>query len=136
MSSQLQNKGESVIEKDHHCYPQRVDREAVELVQRNRDLDMDTRILCGEIDASALVVVRRKESRNVSFLLSSTFDDTEIERNLALADVVAYLQEVSRKLGFEFRLVEMRLGIRAEASSSHQTSEICMAELERCQRES
>ena len=43
---------------------------------------------------------------------------------------------VARKLGFEFRLVEMRWGIRAEASSSHQTSEICMAELERCQRES
>ena len=45
-------------------------------------------------------------------------------------------QEFARKLGFEFRLAEMRWGIRAEASSAHQTSEICMAELERCQRES
>jgi hypothetical protein len=64
-------------------------------------------------------------------LLSSTFTDTASERNLA--DVVPYLQQYARKYNFDFRLVEMRWGIRAEASSAHQTSEICMAELERCQ---
>ena len=30
----------------------------------------------------------------------------------------------------------MNRGIREEASNAHQTAEICMAELERCQRES
>jgi hypothetical protein len=80
--------------------------------------------------------VLHEEKRIVSFLLSSTFTDTESERNLLIADVVPYLHEYARQRGFEFRLAEMRWGIREEASSAHQTSEICMAELERCQRES
>ena len=60
----------------------------------------------------------------------------EWERNLLIDDVVPYLQAFARRLGLEFRLAEMRWGIRADASSTHMTSEICMAELERCQRES
>lgn len=60
----------------------------------------------------------------------------EWERNLLIDDVVRYLQAFGRRLGFEFRMCEMRWGIRADASSLHQASEICMAELERCQRES
>ena len=98
---------------------------------------MDERILRGEMDTPpVLMVVRKDERRNVSFLLSSTFTDTEVERNFLLADVVPYLQEFARKLNLEFRLAEMRWGIRAEASSSHQTSEICMSELQRCLHES
>jgi len=80
--------------------------------------------------------VLHEEKRIVSFLLSSTFTDTAWERNLLIADVVPYLQQFARKYRFEFRLSEMRWGIREDASSSHQTSEICMAELERCQAES
>ncbi|MGB1600861.1 MAG: hypothetical protein ACPIOQ_49435, partial [Promethearchaeia archaeon] len=106
------------------------------MVDQPRDLEIDSKILRGEMDVSVLEVVRANTPRTVSFLLSSTFTDTERERNLLLADVVPYLQEFARKLGFEFRLAEMRWGIRAEASSRHETSEICMAELERCQRES
>jgi hypothetical protein len=60
-------------------------------------------------------------------LLSSTFTDTESERNLLIADVVPYLHEYARQRGFEFRLAEMRWGIREEASSAHQTSEICIS---------
>jgi hypothetical protein len=64
------------------------------------------------------------------------FNLQEWERNLLIDDVVPYLQAYARRLGFEFRLAEMRWGIRDDASSSHQTSDICMAELERCKRES
>ena len=92
----------------------------------------------GNVDAAsaARAHVLSVPKRIVSFLLSSTFTDTEWERNLLIDDVVPFLQEYARKLGFEFRLSEMRWGIREEASSAHLTSEICMAELERCQRES
>ena len=92
----------------------------------------------GDVDAAsaARAHVLSVPKRIVSLLLSSTFTDTEWERNLLIDDVVPFLQEYARKLGFEFRLSEMRWGIREEASSAHLTSEICMAELERCQRES
>ena len=75
-----------------------------------------------------------QRSKLVFKFLTSSWQ--EWERNLLIDDVVPYLQAFARRLGFEFRLAEMRWGIRADASSSHMTSEICMAELERCQRES
>jgi hypothetical protein len=107
-----------------------------ELALRERHIATDLGVLCGDLDGPVKHFVMREERRIVSFLLSSTFTDTEWERNLIIADVVPYLQDLARRLGFEFRLAEMRWGIREAASSAHQTSEICMAELERCQRES
>ena len=109
----------------------------LELKPRNAEQDMCIlRGKLGEKGAAVRIEVVREDKRIVCFLLSSTFTDTASERNLLIADVVPYLQQYARKYNFDFRLVEMRWGIRAEASSAHQTSEICMAELERCQRES
>jgi hypothetical protein len=108
----------------------------VELKPLQRDPELDGKILRGELGETVRNCVLHEDKRIVSFLLSSTFTDTERERNFLISDVVPYLQEYARQVGFEFRLVEMRWGIRKEASSAHQTSEICMAELERCQRES
>ena len=108
----------------------------LELALRERDIATDLGVLCGDLDGPVKHFVMSEERRIVSFLLSSTFTDTEWERNLIIADVVPYLQDLARRFGFEFRLAEMRWGIREAASSAHQTSEICMAELERCQRES
>lgn len=101
-----------------------------------RNAELDTRVLIGELCPETKAFVLRDSRRIVSFFLSSTFTDTEWERNLLLDDVVPYLQEYARGIGFEFRLAEMRWGIREEASNTHQTSEICMSELERCQKES
>ena len=110
--------------------------ERFELERRERDVESDLRILCGDIDDRLKSVVLRDEQFIVAFFLSSTFTDTEWERNLLISDVLPYLTELARKYGLELRLAEMRWGIREEASSEHQTSEICMNELERCQRES
>ena len=108
---------------------------SLDLKPRNAQQDMQ--ILRGQLgEKSVRIEVLHEDKRIVSFLLSSTFTDTASERNLLIADVVPYLQQFARKHNFDFRLVEMRWGIRAEASSAHQTSEICMAELERCQGES
>ena len=109
----------------------------LELKPRNAEHDMwILRGKLGEKGGAVRIEVLREDKRIVCLLLSSTFTDTASERNLLIADVVTYLQQYARKYNFDFRLVEMRWGIRAEASSAHQTSEICMAELERCQRES
>lgn len=61
--------------------------------------------LCDDEVRSQVV---KEEKRVVRFLLSSTFTDTECERNLLLEDVMPHLQEIARKLEFEVVLVEMR----------------------------
>ena len=108
----------------------------VRLVAQSRDTKLDGEILRGLITQNVLEHVLRVQKRIVSFLLSSTFTDTAWERNLLIDDVIPYLQEYSQHRNFEIKLVEMRWGIRKEASDAHKTSEICMAELARAQRES
>jgi hypothetical protein len=69
--------------------------------------------------------------------LSSTFTDTKAERDMLAADVYPFLKQYGRTLGVEFmEPSEMRWGIRASASDEHQTSTICIAEIERCKLES
>eukprot|EP00056_Hartaetosiga_gracilis_P013517 m.224851 g.224851 ORF g.224851 m.224851 type:complete len:1709 (-) comp13855_c2_seq6:592-5718(-) len=73
----------------------------------------------------------------IRLFLSSTFTDTEIERNVLIEDVHPFLRLVGQKLGVQVhQSSEMRWGIRSEASSSHQTSEICMKEIDRCKDDS
>lgn len=92
----------------------------VEVREKARDVELDAQILRGDVRGDVLAKVLSVEKRIVSFLLSSTFTDTEWERNLVLDDVVPYLQEYARQHQFEVLLVEMRWGIRRNASSSHQ----------------
>jgi len=108
----------------------------VVLVGKRRDPIICRAILRGFVNANVRSYVIKVEKRIVSFLLSSTFTDTAWERNLLLEDVMPFLQNYARRRSFEIKLVEMRWGIREVASASHKTSEICMSELERCQRES
>ncbi|KAJ1482692.1 hypothetical protein T484DRAFT_1803187 [Baffinella frigidus] len=101
--------------------------------ERARDAELDGRILRGhEIVGANLKQLKRV----VRFLVSSTFTDTNEERNLFLGDVMPALQALGRKLKLEVHMCEMRWGIRSEASAAHLTAGICMRELERCLRES
>ena len=43
--------------------------------------------------------------RTVRFLVSSTFSDTNEERNMFLSDVLPYVQEYARKLRIEVHMV-------------------------------
>ena len=38
-----------------------------------------------------------------------------------------------RKIGYEFQVVDMRWGVRNEATDDHMTTELCMKELKFCQ---
>ncbi|KAJ1465179.1 hypothetical protein T484DRAFT_2027873, partial [Baffinella frigidus] len=101
--------------------------------ERDRDGALDDRILRGH----EIVVANLEQlKRVVRLLVSSTFTDTNEERNMFLGDVMPALQELGRKLKLEVFMAEMRWGIRTEASEAHLTSEICMRELARCLRES
>ncbi len=88
-------------------------------------------VMKGEVSA-----INRPVPKMLSIFVSSTFTDTETERNLLIEDVQPYLREVCNLFGYEFRFCEMRWGVRDEASEDHQTANLCMQELRRCQQES
>ena len=44
------------------------------------------------------------------------------------------LRDYCQRFGFSFQVVDMRWGIRDEASNDHKTTELCLQELKACQR--
>ncbi|XP_074658721.1 NACHT and WD repeat domain-containing protein 2-like [Tubulanus polymorphus] len=74
-------------------------------------------------------------SRIVRIFTSSTFTDTTLERNALMENVYPLLKKYCReKHGLEFQVVDMRWGVRDEATDDHMTTELCMKEIENCQR--
>ncbi|EGD81115.1 hypothetical protein PTSG_11152 [Salpingoeca rosetta] len=65
----------------------------------------------------------------IRLFLSSTFTDTEVERNALIEDVYPYLKSLGQRLRVQvYQSSEMRWGIRSEASAAHETSERCQQE--------
>ena len=60
--------------------------------------------------------------------------DTYIERNTLMKTVYPKLKVFCQKKGFEFQVVDMRWGVRDEATDDHMTTELCMRELYACQK--
>nr|XP_006825345.1 PREDICTED: NACHT and WD repeat domain-containing protein 1-like [Saccoglossus kowalevskii] len=74
-------------------------------------------------------------SRVVRIFTSSTFTDTYVERNALMQDVYPKLRDYCKsKYGLEFQVVDMRWGVRDEATDDHMTSQLCMNEIEECKR--
>ncbi|XP_002741817.1 NACHT domain- and WD repeat-containing protein 1-like [Saccoglossus kowalevskii] len=74
-------------------------------------------------------------SRIVRIFTSSTFTDTSVERNALMQDVYPKLRDYCKsKYGLEFQVVDMRWGVRDEATDDHMTSQLCMNEIAACQR--
>ena len=44
------------------------------------------------------------------------------------------LKSYCQERGFDFQVVDMRWGVRDEATDDHMTSELCMRELRACQK--
>jgi NACHT domain- and WD repeat-containing protein len=61
--------------------------------------------------------------------------DTSMERNSLMQHTYPKLKEYCReKHGLEFQVVDMRWGVRDEATDDHKTTELCMQEIDNCQR--
>nr|XP_018912430.1 PREDICTED: NACHT and WD repeat domain-containing protein 2 isoform X2 [Bemisia tabaci] len=74
-------------------------------------------------------------SKIVRIFTSSTFTDTTMERNTLMAQCYPKLKDYCReKHGLEFQVVDMRWGVRDEATDDHMTTELCMREIQNCQR--
>lgn len=87
-------------------------------------------------EVSSRWVAKLNMGKVVRFFFSSTFVDTELERDLFLEDCVPFLRRVTALQGVEFQVSEMRWGINNMMSESHRTSRECMKELTRCKESS
>lgn len=50
-----------------------------------------------------------------------------------MVKVYPKLKEFCQSMGYDFQVVDMRWGVRDEATVDHMTSELCMRELKACQ---
>ncbi|GMT33781.1 hypothetical protein PFISCL1PPCAC_25078, partial [Pristionchus fissidentatus] len=74
-------------------------------------------------------------SKLVRVFTSSTFTDTTVERNALMEDVYPRLKEHCREMhGLDFQVVDMRWGVRDEATDDHMTTKLCINEIGNCQR--
>lgn len=67
-----------------------------------------------------------------SIFLSSTFIDTQTERNAIMEFVKPRVEDVCKELNIDFHFVDLRWGIRDNAANNHDTTQICMDEIRRC----
>ncbi|OWF44316.1 NACHT domain- and WD repeat-containing protein 1-like [Mizuhopecten yessoensis] len=73
-------------------------------------------------------------SKIVRIFTSSTFTDTMHERNTWMTEAYPKLRSYCQSRGYEFQVVDMRWGIREDASDDHTTFDLCMTELKLCQQ--
>ncbi|XP_071110787.1 NACHT and WD repeat domain-containing protein 2-like [Haliotis cracherodii] len=70
----------------------------------------------------------------VRIFTSSTFTDTRHERNALMERVYPVLKEMCQQQGYEFQVVDMRWGVRDEATDDHMGPELCLREVDLCRK--
>ena len=75
-------------------------------------------------------------TRTFRVFVSSTFEDLKEERNALAAPGGPFeaLQKLCQANGARFQAIDLRWGVREEAAHDQKTMEICLGEIERCQR--
>ncbi|GAB1609425.1 NACHT and WD repeat domain-containing protein 2-like, partial [Argonauta hians] len=69
----------------------------------------------------------------VRIFLSSTFKDTQIERNSLMTNVYPKIREFCSSHGLDFQVVDMRWGIPEGTQLEFSTKDLCLDEIENCQ---
>ncbi|RDD38573.1 NACHT and WD repeat domain-containing protein 2 [Trichoplax sp. H2] len=88
-------------------------------------LETVSRILRGDFTTDQKI-----DSKIIRIFTSSTFTDTEAERNTLMEKVYPRLRIHCQKAGFEFQVVDMRWGIKDASTDDHSVVEICMKQIE------
>ncbi|XP_069135891.1 NACHT and WD repeat domain-containing protein 2-like [Argopecten irradians] len=86
-------------------------------------------IILGDIDAEVASSVKI-----VRIFTSSTFKDSEEERNILIEETYPELKSFCQCRGYDFQVVDMRLGVRDEALDDHSTTDLCLKEIQLCQK--
>ena len=74
------------------------------------------------------------KSKTFRIFVSSTFSDLKEERNALQKFVFPKLRKLCMQHGTKFHAIDLRWGVREEAALDQQTMQICLGELNRCQK--
>ena len=74
-----------------------------------------------------------RATRTFRIFVSSTFEDMAAERNALQERVFPRLRDLCAEHDARFQAIDLRWGVRDEASLDQQTMGVCLAELARCQ---
>jgi len=74
-----------------------------------------------------------RATRTFRIFVSSTFEDMKAERDALQADVFPRLRDLCAEHDARFQAIDLRWGVRDEATLDQQTMGVCLAELARCQ---
>jgi hypothetical protein len=75
-----------------------------------------------------------RRGRTFRIFVSSTFSDLKEERNALQEKVFPKLRELCMHHGYRFQAIDLRWGVREEASLDQQTIKICFEEIKRCKK--
>lgn len=78
------------------------------------------RVLCGNFNDYDTSKWRSPQWKLLVFV-SSTFTDTNAERNVLMANILPSLRNAGLKVGIEVTFVDMRWGVRDENTLDHRT---------------
>ncbi len=73
-------------------------------------------------------------AKTIRVFISSTFEDLKRERDILQRDVFPLLIQRCQARGARFQAVDLRWGVRREAALDQRTMDLCLREIERCQR--
>ncbi len=74
-----------------------------------------------------------RATRTFRIFVSSTFEDMAAERNALQERVFPRLRDLCAEHDARFQAIDLRWGVRDEATLDQQTMGVCLAELARCQ---
>jgi hypothetical protein len=73
-------------------------------------------------------------SKTFRLFISSTFSDMANERRILHDEVFPKLSQLCASHGAQFQAVDLRWGVNEDSQLDHKTMDICLGEIERCQR--
>ncbi|WAR01784.1 NWD1-like protein [Mya arenaria] len=88
----------------------------------------DEELYLGNMDIECL-----STARVVRIFTSSTFTDTQHERNTLMETGYPVVKKFCQGLGYDFQVVDMRWGIRDQATDDHMGTDICIREIRNSQ---
>ena len=97
----------------------------------NKERTVEDDIMEGEFSAALGL-----DKRSLKVFVSSTFSDTKAERNYLMREVYPRIRQFCSSIGIDFSVVDFRWGIRDQVSNDHLTTEICLAEIDKCYKQS
>lgn len=74
------------------------------------------------------------QTRTFRVFISSTFSDMKQERGILQRDAIPRLERLCEQKGAKFQAVDLRWGVSEESALNQKTLQICLKEIERCQR--